>query len=179
MPFESMEILKSHPVTRFPSLHIAYALFKEHESTMENGCKIIRVKNDMGTCIVNPSGNLVKMEKRMRLFIKYWLPNWKSLYNVEPDEKLFEDALINYDILMYVYFTCFFLLYIYYMYITYFCNRYNGHGNGIQYLSGEQIEKLRVKSIVLLFGCSSVKLLTVGGRYPPYGVSNQYLIASR
>ncbi|OAD54830.1 Separin [Eufriesea mexicana] len=155
IPFESMEILKCHPITRFPSLHIAYALFKDHENTMENGCKIIQVKNDMGTCIVNPSGNLSKMEKRMRLFIEYWLPNWKSWYNVEPQEAVFEDALINRDILM-----------------------YNGHGNGIQYLPGEQIERLRVKSIVLLFGCSSVKLLTVGGRYPPYGVSNQYLIAS-
>ncbi|XP_076168881.1 extra spindle pole bodies like 1, separase isoform X2 [Ptiloglossa arizonensis] len=155
IPFESMEILKCHPITRFPSLHVAYALFKEHENTMENGCKIITVKNDMGTCIVNPSGNLPKMEKRMQLFIKHWLPNWKSWYSVEPKEDVFEDALINHDILM-----------------------YNGHGNGIQYLPGEQIERLRVKSIVLLFGCSSVKLLIVGGRYPPYGVSNQYLIAS-
>ncbi|XP_003487939.2 separin [Bombus impatiens] len=155
IPFESMEILKCHPVTRFPSLHIAYALFKEHESTMENGCKIIYTKNDMGTCIVNPSGNLTKMEKRMRLFIEYWLPDWKSWYNVEPQEGIFEDALVNRDILM-----------------------YNGHGNGIQYLPGERIERLRVRSIVLLFGCSSVKLLTVGGRYPPYGIPNQYLIAS-
>ncbi|XP_076242882.1 extra spindle pole bodies like 1, separase isoform X2 [Calliopsis andreniformis] len=134
LPFESMEILRSHPITRFPSLHIVYALFKEHESTMKNGCKIIKVKNNMGTCIVNPAGNLTKMEKRMRLFIEYWLPNWKSWYN--------------------------------------------GHGSGIQYLSGEQIERLKVKSIVLLFGCSSVKLLAIGGRYPPCGVSNQYLIAS-
>ncbi|XP_026299547.1 separin isoform X2 [Apis mellifera] len=155
IPFESMEILKFHPITRFPSLHIAYALFKEHENTMENGCKIIRVKDDIGTCIVNPSGNLSKMEKRMRLFIEYWLPNWRSWYNIEPQEEVFEDSLINRDILM-----------------------YNGHGNGIQYLPGEQIERLRVKSIVLLFGCSSVKLLNVGGRYPPYGISNQYLIAS-
>ncbi|KOC62271.1 Separin [Habropoda laboriosa] len=155
IPFESMEILKCHPITRFPSLHIAYALFKEHENTMEKGCKIIRTRKDMGTCIVNPSGNLAKMEKRMRLFIEYWLPHWRSWYNVEPQEEAFEDALVNRDILM-----------------------YNGHGNGIQYLPGEQIERLRVKSIVLLFGCSSVKLLTVGGRYPPYGVSNQYLIAS-
>ena len=155
IPFECMEILKCHPITRFPSLHIAYALFKEHESTIENGCKIIKLKKDMGMCIVNPSGNLSKMEKRMRLFIEYWLPNWKSWYNVEPPEEVFEDALVNHDILM-----------------------YNGHGNGIQYLPGEQIERLKVKSIVLLFGCSSVKLLTVGGRYPPHGVSNQYLIAS-
>ncbi|XP_076290661.1 extra spindle pole bodies like 1, separase isoform X2 [Lasioglossum baleicum] len=155
IPFESMKMIKCHPVTRFPSLHIVYALFKEHESTIENGCKIIKIKDDMGMCIVNPSGNLSKMEKRMRLFIEYWLPNWKSWYNVEPQVEVFEDALVNHDILM-----------------------YNGHGNGIQYLPGEQIERLRVKAIVLLFGCCSVKLLTVGGRFPPYGVSNQYLIAS-
>jgi len=59
-----------------------------------------------------------------------------------------------------------------------FC-RYNGHGSGIQYLSGEDIERMRVRSTVLLFGCNSVKLLAIGGRYPPYGVSNQYLIACR
>ncbi|XP_043252364.1 separin isoform X1 [Colletes gigas] len=154
IPFESMKILQCHPITRFPSLHVAHALFKEHESTMKNGCKIITVKNDMGTCIVNPSGNLCKMEKRIRLFIEHWLPNWKSSYGVEPQE-IFKDTLINRDILM-----------------------YNGHGNGIQYLPGEQIERLKVKSIVLLFGCSSVKLLEVGGRYPPHGVSNRYLIGS-
>nr|XP_033342266.1 separin isoform X1 [Megalopta genalis] len=155
IPFESMEIVNCHPITRFPSLHIVYALFKEHENTIENGCKIIKIKNDMGTCIVNPSNDLPKMEKRLRLFIEYWLPNWKSLYNVEPEVDVFEDALVNHDILM-----------------------YSGHGNGIQYLPREQIERLRVKAVVLLFGCSSVKLLPIGGRYPPYGVSNQYLIAS-
>lgn len=95
-----MEILKSHPATRFPSLHIAYALFKEHEDTIKNGCKIIKRKSGMGTCIVNPAGNLEKMEKRMRLFIEYWLPDWRSLYNVEPKEEVIEDALINHDILM-------------------------------------------------------------------------------
>lgn len=102
IPFESMELLKYHPVTRFPSLHIAYALFKKHESTMDEGCKLIKLKKDMGMCIVNPSGNLAKMEKRMKLFIEHWLPNWKSWYNVEPRQEVFEDALINHDILMYV-----------------------------------------------------------------------------
>ncbi|XP_031835603.1 extra spindle pole bodies like 1, separase isoform X2 [Nomia melanderi] len=155
IPFESMEIVKSHPITRFPSLHIAYALFNEHKNTIRNGCKIIKIKKDMGMCIVNPSGNLSKMEKRMKLFIEYWLPNWRSMYHVEPQVEVFEDALINNDILM-----------------------YNGHGNGIQYLPGEQIERLRVKAVVLLFGCSSVKLLPIGGRFPPYGISNQYLIAT-
>ncbi|XP_014476012.1 PREDICTED: separin [Dinoponera quadriceps] len=151
--FEAMEIIKNHPITRFPSLHIAYALFKEHENTIVDGCKIIQAKEDMGICIVNPSGNLHKMEKRLKLFINFWLPQWKSYYT-EPNEEMFEDALVNHDVLM-----------------------YNGHGSGIQYLPGEDIEKTKVRSTVLLFGCNSMKLLVIGGKYPPYGVANQYLIA--
>ncbi|XP_066594805.1 uncharacterized protein Sse [Prorops nasuta] len=155
IPFEAMEIINQHPVTRFPSLHIAYALFKEHKATMSGGCKVIKLKHNMGTSIVNAASNLPKMEKRMKLFLDYWLPDWTSLYSEEPDRKFFEDALVNKEILLYC-----------------------GHGNGIQYLPGQEIEKLRVKAIVFLFGCSSVKLLNVGGRFPPHGISDQYLIAS-
>ncbi|XP_020292023.1 separin isoform X2 [Pseudomyrmex gracilis] len=154
LAFEAMEIIKCHPTTRFSCLHVVYALFKEHEDTIVDGCKIIKAKDDMGICVVNPSGGLNKMEQRLKLFMNFWLPKWKSSYNKEPDEKMFEDALVNHDILM-----------------------YSGHGSGIQYVSGEDIEKMRVRSTVLLFGCNSVKLLVIGGRYPPYGVSNQYLIA--
>lgn len=99
--FEAMEIVKHHPVTRFPSLHVAYALFKEHEDTIVDGCKVIKAREDMGICIVNPSGDLDKMEKRMKLFIDFWLSQWKSCYNIRPSEEMFEDALIDHDILMY------------------------------------------------------------------------------
>ncbi|KAI4482686.1 hypothetical protein M0804_008539 [Polistes exclamans] len=155
LPFESLEILKNNPVTRFSSIYVAYTLFKQHENTMKDGCKIVKMKENLGTCIVNPSGDLLKMEKRLELFINYWLTNWKSLYNKKPGEEMFEDALVNYDILM-----------------------YNGHGSGIQYLPGERIEKLKVKAIVLLFGCNSIRMASVGGPFPPYGITNQYLIAS-
>jgi len=106
--FEAMEIIKNHPITRFPSLHVAYASFKEHEDTIVEGCKVIKAKENMGICIVNPSGDLDKMEKRMKLFMDFWLPQWKSCYNVQPSEEMFEDALINHDILMYKNFILFF-----------------------------------------------------------------------
>ncbi|XP_071627742.1 uncharacterized protein Sse isoform X2 [Temnothorax longispinosus] len=93
------------------------------------------------------------LENTKRQTLVLIIDEWKSCYNAQPGEEMSE-ALINRDILM-----------------------YTGHGNGIEYLSGEDIERMRVKSTVLLFGCSSVKLLVIGGRYPPYGVSNQYLIA--
>jgi hypothetical protein len=58
-------------------------------------------------------------------------------------------------------------------------SRYNGHGSGIQFLRGEEIERMRVLASVLLFGCGSIKLLPVGGRLPAYGISNQYLMGCR
>ncbi|XP_043467216.1 separin [Leptopilina heterotoma] len=154
IPFEAMEILKNQPVTRFPSIHFTYALFMENRDSIVNGCKVVKISKDIGSFIVNPSCDLLKMETRLKTFIDYWLPNWKGLYGKEPDNKHFEDALVNHDILMYA-----------------------GHGSGIQYLYVEEIERLRVKAIVLLFGCSSLKLTPVGGRQPPFGVSNQYLAA--
>ncbi|XP_043273474.1 separin [Venturia canescens] len=154
VPFETMDVLVHHPVTRFPSFHIAYAMFKEHEDTIVKGCKIVKNNKELGTFIVNPARNLERLEKRMKLFINYWLPNWKGKYGMEPEENIFENILVNKDVLM-----------------------YSGHGSGIQYLPGEKIERLRVRAIVLLFGCSSVKLYPTGGRFPPYGISNQYLIA--
>lgn len=120
--FEAMEIISSHPVTRFPSLHIAYALFKEHEDTIVEGCKIIKAKEDMGICIVNPSGNLPRMEKRLKLFIDFWLPQWASCYNTEPSEEMFENALVNHDILMYEDFISIYSFYrILFRLIIFFC----------------------------------------------------------
>ncbi|XP_057339275.1 separin [Microplitis mediator] len=155
LPFEAMSLLKKQPVTRFSCVHLAYAMFKEHEDTIEEGCKVVDYRKELCTFIVNPENNLPRMEARLKLFLKYWLSDWKGLYNRRPDQGEFSAALTDHNVLM-----------------------YNGHGNGVQFFSGEEIERLRVNSTVLLFGCSSVRLVPVGGRFPPYGVSNQYLTAS-
>ncbi|OXU29495.1 hypothetical protein TSAR_010098 [Trichomalopsis sarcophagae] len=154
LSFESIKLLKHQPVTRFPSLHIAYALFKQHQGTIQAGYKIIKKSEDLGTFIVNPSSDLVKMENRMKSFIQYWLPNWKGLYGAKPELEFFKNALKLCHVLL-----------------------YSGHGSGIQFLNGEEIERMRVLASVLLFGCSSIKLIPAGGRMPAYGVSNQYLMA--
>lgn len=49
----------------------------------------------------------------------------------------------------------------------------------MQYLSGDDIEKMRVRASTLLFGCGSASLRPLGGRYSPFGVSNQYLMSYR
>lgn len=95
-----MEILKYQPVTRFPSFHFTYALFMENRDSIVNGCKVVEIKKDFGSFIVNPSSDLLKMETRLKAFMDYWLPDWKGLYGKEPDNKRFENALVNHDILM-------------------------------------------------------------------------------
>lgn len=154
LPFESMSILDNHPVTRFPCLHIAYALFKEHEDTIVDGCKEIIIDDKSGLFLVNPSSNLELMEKRIRAFMNYWLPNWQSIFNRVPTEDELIDGLKKHKIFM-----------------------YNGHGSGLHYITDGKIEKTRINTVPLLFGCSSAKLLPIGGRYPPHGPSNQYLTA--
>ncbi|XP_033208353.1 separin [Belonocnema kinseyi] len=154
IPFEAMQILRHHPVSRLASIHVTYALYMEYRDSIVDGCKVIKLSNDVGSFIINPSCDLLRMERRLKVFIDYWLPDWKGLFGKEPDEMRFKSALVDHDILMYA-----------------------GHGSGIQYLRVEDIEKLRVAAIVLLFGCSSLKLTPVGGRQPPFGVSNQYLTA--
>ena len=97
-----MSFLKYQPVTRFPSLHIAYALFKLHKDSISGGYKIISKSDNLGTFIVNPSQDLKKMEMRMKSFLNYWLPKWKGLYGIKPDLEFFKASLTKYDVLMYV-----------------------------------------------------------------------------
>lgn len=158
LPFESMPILIKNPVTRFSCFHMVYALFKEYRNSINNGCMEIKLDdhndNRLGTFVVNPSGDLEKMEKRIKVFINDWLPNWNGIYSAPPTVQQFIDALSNYKFFM-----------------------YNGHGSGMNYIPRDTIEKTRAKAIPLLFGCSSLKMLNIGGKYPPVSLANQYLTA--
>ena len=100
IPFEAMDIIKHHPVSRLASIHFTYALYMEHRDSIVNGCKVIELSTSVGSFIVNPSSDLIRMEKRLKVFIDYWLPDWKGLYGMEPDANRFKSALVDHDILM-------------------------------------------------------------------------------
>ena len=95
-----MSFLKNQPVTRFPSIHIANALFQEHKKEMEGGYKIIKMCKNLGTFIVNPSNDLPKMELRIKAFLDYWLPEWKGVYQNLEDE-FFKQVLVDRNVVMY------------------------------------------------------------------------------
>ena len=55
---------------------------------------------------------------------------------------------------------------------------YCGHGSGSQYISGDEIERLRVRGVPLLLGCSSGRLERLGRTLDPLGTSLSYLMAT-
>lgn len=98
--FESMEVLKNQPVSRVPSFHIMFALYKGYEGQIENGCKVITVSKNFASFIVNPSLDLSGTEKRMKLFNDYWLSDWDGIYGKPPLKADFESILKNKDLLL-------------------------------------------------------------------------------
>lgn len=55
---------------------------------------------------------------------------------------------------------------------------FSGHGDGQIYLSGDELERLRVRLVALLFGCSSGKLSSLGRGLEPQGTAQSYLIGT-
>ena len=55
--------------------------------------------------------------------------------------------------------------------------RYAGHGSGSQFLKGDDIQKVNVRAVTFLFGCSSVTSKDMGGRIERAGIWHFYLNA--
>jgi hypothetical protein len=55
---------------------------------------------------------------------------------------------------------------------------YAGHGSGTQFLKSDDIQKLNVRAVTFLFGCSSVTSKDLGGRVERAGIWHFYLMAS-
>lgn len=92
-----IDVNRNHPISRMPSLKFTYALFKEHENTIEKGIKVgINYKN--GGYIINPNSDLKSMQIRLHSFIKYWT-DWNGVAGTKPSEAEFEEMLTKRDIL--------------------------------------------------------------------------------
>lgn len=90
-----IDVLREQPVSRMPSLHLTYALFKEHKKDIKHGYKIVKPN---GTYIINPGLDLGQMEVRLRSFFNYWVPNWSGLVGVKPTPDDFQNSLTSCDI---------------------------------------------------------------------------------
>lgn len=92
-----LNILLEHPVSRMPSLHFTYALYKEHENSIINGIKT-GVDPKKGTYIINPDLSLQKMQIRLSNFYNYWKPEWQGLVGETPSGENFKELLTKANI---------------------------------------------------------------------------------
>jgi len=55
---------------------------------------------------------------------------------------------------------------------------YSGHGDGTRYITNSEIEKLKIRGVSLLLGCSSGELKRAGRNTDPHGVVQSYLFGT-
>lgn len=96
-PWELIDILHDEPVSRLPSLHFVYCLFKEHQQDIVNG-NVIITEHEKGSYIVNPDKDLKSMEIRMMSFFQYWTPEWIGTSGYQPDKEEFFELLTSSNI---------------------------------------------------------------------------------
>ena len=78
------------------------------------------------------------METRISGFFQYWLPSWKTQTGTCNAEQ-FKEMVTKSDVFVYC-----------------------GHGTGLQFVQGDELQNMNIKSVVFLFGCGSVALTGTG-----------------
>lgn len=155
LPWESLPSLKSccQAVSRVPSLPFLHALWAAHSSDTES---VVRagVAQDSVFYLVNPDKSLPETQQRLDKAFQSW-ERWEGLAGEEPRKEQLEAALQGKDAFMYC-----------------------GHGSGSKYLSGDEVQKLRVRAVPCLMGCSSGQLTRLGRTVDPLGTATSYLLAA-
>jgi len=155
LPWESLPSMKSccQAVSRVPSLPFLHALWAAHSSDTDS-VVMAGVAQDSVFYLVNPDKSLPETQQRLDKAFQSW-DRWEGLAGEEPSKEQLELALQNKDAFMYC-----------------------GHGSGSRYLSGDQVQKLRVRAVPCLMGCSSGQLIRLGRTVDPLGTAQSYLLAA-
>ncbi|KAG7477347.1 hypothetical protein MATL_G00068680 [Megalops atlanticus] len=151
LPWESISCLRSHSVTRMPSLHflLGHAALKQLDpgSVLNRG-----VDPQQVFYVLNPDANLKDTEERF----KEWFTNepvWQGVCGTAPSPEQLQEAVTTKDLYIYV-----------------------GHGAGARFLDGQKLLKGELHAASLLFGCSSAAL-AVHGEIEGAGIILNYLMA--
>ncbi|XP_012887879.1 PREDICTED: separin [Dipodomys ordii] len=151
LPWESMSILRTLPVTRLPSFHflLSYSITKEAgaSSVLSQG-----VDPRSTFYVLNPHNNLSSTEQQFRAHFSSE-EGWKGVVGEVPSPEQVQAALTEHD------------LYI-----------YAGHGAGARFLDGQAVLRLSCRAVALLFGCSSAAL-AVHGNLEGIGIVLKYIMA--
>jgi len=152
LPWESMEFLKGHPMSRVPSFHTLALLYKayNHKDTAKPG----QIRQEKIFYVLNPEQNLPKTQERLEPTLAEMNIGTGKI-GEQPSLPEMRKVFSEMDAYMYM-----------------------GHGSTLKNFSAQEIEKLNVRAVPLLFGCNSGKLERMGRLMDPIGTVNSYLIAT-
>ncbi|XP_033624191.1 separin-like [Asterias rubens] len=148
LPWESIPILRDGAVCRMPSLYFILAqLLRSPDATAAN-----RLDPTDAFFVLNPSNDLANTQKTFQKWFEKE-NNWKGVVARPPTKDEYKSALTDHQLFV-------------------FC----GHGNGREFLTGDDIQRLNCRATSLLIGCSSGRLHVTGAQEASGMVLN-YLVA--
>ena len=149
LPWETMKFLENHPISRVPSLHTLALLHKTHlenESVPNRG----EIRQSKIFYVLNPDQNLAKTQAKLE-------PTFTNLgsgvIGQQPSLPQMKKVLSEMDAYLYC-----------------------GHGSTLKKFSNQEIEKLNIRALPLLFGCESGQLQRLGRLNEPIGTVTHYMI---
>ncbi|KAM8868553.1 separin [Synchiropus picturatus] len=151
LPWESISVLKSHSVSRMPSLQSLIGLSLQKETDPQSILKEGVDKRQV-FYVLDPDANLPDSQERF----KEWFSSekdWEGVCGCPPQPGQLEVAVSKKDLYIYV-----------------------GHGAGARFLDSNAVLQQQVRAASLLFGCSSAAL-AVKGNAEGHGIVINYLMA--
>ncbi|KAI3715733.1 hypothetical protein L6452_22720 [Arctium lappa] len=155
LPWENMPILRNQEVYRMPSVASISFTYDRcnhyHEKVGVDSAVIPMIDPLDAYYLLNPGGDLSSTEAEFGNWFKD--QNLQGTTGTSPTVDELSVALKSHDLFMYF-----------------------GHGSGVQYIPGDEIQKLDRCAATLLMGCSSGSL-SLNGCYIPKGAPLYYLHA--
>ncbi|KAG8368750.1 hypothetical protein BUALT_Bualt15G0078400 [Buddleja alternifolia] len=155
LPWESLPILRNKEIYRMPSVGSIFATLDrccQNQDQFETTTPDFPVIDPLDSYyLLNPDGDLSRTQVEFEDWFKD--QNIEGTIGTVPTIEELTLALKNHDLFIYF-----------------------GHGSGMQYIPGHEIQKLDNCAATLLLGCSSGSLY-LKGCYMPHGAPISYLLA--
>ncbi|KAH3765735.1 cysteine peptidase C50 [Pelomyxa schiedti] len=154
LAWESIPVLREHPVSRMPSLPFVTSMAHRvlhRDRTIAHDILRDGITSSRTYYVLDPENNLMNTRATFGPFFSR--QRWHGLVGVPPTPTNFKGALESNDLVIYC-----------------------GHGTGEKYLAGSSIQRLSRCGAVLLMGCSSGHL-SYQGECDPTGVPLHYMLA--
>ena len=140
-------------MSRVPSLPFLFALTAAHQTNSTSVAKT-GIREDKIFYVLNPDKNLSKTQARLEGPFQS-MSLREGIIGEQPSLPQMQKVLSEMDAFLYC-----------------------GHGGSVKNVPPQEIEKMNIRAVPLLFGCNSGRLSRIGRYLDPLGNASTYLIAT-